>query len=110
MTAIRGLSCAHCGRPIATLNDGWVEWTRNITAGPSTYGGFRIVHHDVGCMYNSRHLFQQNKTDVNMHLDYFVGQAGLNRFTDRLTDGVIDDMESYVEVMKQLITLSYQIR
>jgi hypothetical protein len=71
---LRQWICDSCGEIIENPEDGWLEWyesKRNVLS------NFRIVHHDISCMYNERDLGKRGIIVASQSLDRMIGSNGL---------------------------------
>ena len=70
--------CDSCGGVIEKPEDGWFEWcTKESTGGKDIYADYRIVHHDISCMYNVANLSKKNIMVADHSLETVIGSDGL---------------------------------
>jgi hypothetical protein len=96
--------CDNCGE-IVEIDDGWLEWLESIENGPRS---FRIVHNRDKCFHHTRH-----NDRADNHLEYFLGNTGMQWFLAKLDVGVVldskaenlpalPDIRSYVDTFRRL--------
>ncbi|WP_375103782.1 hypothetical protein ACDZ28_32755 [Paenibacillus sp. RS8] len=99
--------CDHCSDTIEDAKTGWFEWYNDEN---DVQTGFRIVHHDVKCMYNEQQLFKEGKLTKDMHLDYFVTSAGLEHLLEILERDEVKDKSEVSEMIKRIHVPGYEQR
>lgn len=101
--------CDHCGEIINTSNEGWLEWYKDIIEKEfSKRKGYRIVHHNKHCMYDTRQMFSQNKLVSDMHLTDYIGPDGLVLLLSDLDYGDVENNSELVEIIRRLHTPYYE--
>ncbi len=102
--------CDSCGEVIETVNEGWLEWYRDIKekSHNNKGKGFRIVHHDKRCMYNSKAMYQQGKLTADMHLDDYTGPNGLVNLLSKIQYEYVEDDAELVEIIRRLHVPYYE--
>ncbi|WP_158111550.1 hypothetical protein [Staphylococcus aureus] len=93
--------CDDCGEVINEPNDGWLEWYHE-QGEIGNNEGYRIVHHDRKCMYNSKKLFLENKSLSDMHLSDFIGPDGLVTLLSHIEFNDVKDNSELVEIIRRL--------
>lgn len=107
-------TCDECGEPIASPEDGWVEW---LVYGeyPGKGLGLRLVHRwpasprheNGGCGYilkfseKTGHIRPRVGHVYDMHMDYFMGPMGLLRLLEILERGHATQAEA-LEMVRRL--------
>lgn len=103
--------CDSCSEVITKPSEGWLEWYRDLLGGDE-FGknkGFRIVHHDKRCMYDSRQMYhQQRKLTADMHLDSYVGADGLVSLLSKIQYDMNEDDVELVEIIRRLHVPYYE--
>ena len=99
--------CDSCGEVINEPNDGWLEWYHE-QGEIGNNEGYRIVHHDRRCMYNSRKLFLENKSLSDMHLSDFIGSDGLVSLLSHIEFNDVKDNSELVEIIRRLHVPYYE--
>ncbi len=99
--------CDSCGEMIETADDGWLEWYHERDEHFNNKG-FRIVHHDSSCMYDTDVMFQQGKSTSDMHLNSFVGADGLVNLLSKIQYKSVKDEAELVEVIRRLHVPYYE--
>ena len=102
--------CDECGEIISDETNGWLEWYRDIISN-SEFGrnkGFRIVHHDKSCMYDSHQMFSQGKLIADMHLNSFTGPDGLVYLLSKIQYEANEDDSKLVEIIRRLHVPFYE--
>ena len=93
--------CDSCGEVIETSNEGWLEWYHNYRE-ISQGKGFRIVHHNDNCMYDSNAMFREDKLVSGMHLDRFIGADGLVNLLSKIQYDYVENNAELVEIIRRL--------
>lgn len=96
--------CDKCGEIIDKEEDGWLEWYHEYDDDMvyRSDQGFRIVHHDKRCMYNSRAMHNANKGVSDMHLEDFTGPNGLANLLSSIELEKCKDNKELIEIIKRL--------
>lgn len=110
--------CDTCGKPIETVEDGWVEWLSVEDLKNNTYRqyGLRLVHHkpasprntEDGCQYNAQEQFQNNRATVqDTPLEELVGGFGLMNLLEYIDAKDLPNKD-VVEMIKRLHVPLYE--
>tara|TARA_Y100000588_G_scaffold201434_1_gene215043 strand:- start:58 stop:552 length:495 start_codon:yes stop_codon:yes gene_type:complete len=114
LNPLRQWICDQCGEVIQKPEDGYLEWIRNPEG---LYEGFKIVHHKTASplQYENDGCFHYtNAPDRHdLHLDAFIGNAGLPKLLSLVDNGCIADpfdetgikvanMREYMELFRRL--------
>lgn len=99
--------CDNCGEVINEPNDGWLEWYHE-QGEIGNNEGYRIVHHDRKCMYNSKKLSLENKSLSDMHLSDFIGSDGLVTLLSHIEFNDVKDNSELVEIIRRLHVPYYE--
>ncbi len=102
--------CDTCGKRIEDVEDGWIEWLNSGVNGKTTYKGMRLVHHNKVCRYNETVVSNTHKDTIvsDNHLKYFIGDDGLMRMFEYLSDGFFEDTSEVYEMIKRLNVAGYE--
>lgn len=106
--------CDQCGKAIASVGEGWLEWLRyRVAPGDAASGSHaRIVHHVVaspqgGCYYNEDAALQAGATIADGHLESYLGPDGLMRLTELLLTRALPQDE-VAELIRRLHVPGYE--
>ncbi|MBB4127365.1 hypothetical protein GGR77_002679 [Xanthomonas translucens] len=110
-------TCDQCGRPINSVEDGWVEWLqRQVTPEQWQSHSLRLVHfhtaspfHDAGgCQHNERAWFARDKSIIgDLPLSSFLGPDGLMTLLEFSSDRRFD-FDVLIELIKRLHIPGYE--
>lgn len=110
LIALEQWCCDHCGEKIERVEDGWLEWYRDIRSEEPNFKGkgFRIVHHSPKCMYDSREMYRENKLTADMHLEDFTGPDGLVYLLSFIENQRVEDPSELIEIIRRIHTPYYE--
>ncbi len=94
--------CDSCGQVIESVDQGRVENLWKCSEGKSKSYGLRIVHYEEKCMYND---------DAHLHrvpLSFYTGQDGLMQLLTLISDGVFENNDEILEVIKRIFIEDYE--
>lgn len=96
--------CDTCGKVIEDVKDGWLEWYYDYDGDMvlRSNKGYRIVHHDKRCMYNSSKMHNAGKGVSDMHLEDFTGPNGLANLLSDIELERCEDNKEIIEIIKRL--------
>ncbi|MDF9844962.1 MULTISPECIES: hypothetical protein [unclassified Paenibacillus] len=97
--------CDSCNQIINRVQDGWFEWYDDSN---NQQTGFRIVHNNHQCMYNTRTLFAQGRSTRDMHLDAFVGGRGLVYLLSLIEHPEVTNKAEVTEMVRRLHVAHYE--
>ncbi|MGQ5255090.1 hypothetical protein [Xanthomonas arboricola] len=114
-------TCDQCGKPILSVEDGWVEWLNgDIKDGwEGTSQHLRLVHivsasPEKGrlkhaCYHNTDYWFKEKRyTVADLPLSEFVGPDGLITLLAFLADKRFSDQSEVLELIKRLHVPNYE--
>lgn len=106
--------CDSCGHPIASAEDGWVEWIEFRTAAGRQGRDLRLVHHMAATPTGKRCQFNQqaerNRDDgliADASLSDFLGADGLMDLLSMLEEGCLP-RDEVLEMIKRLHIEGYE--
>lgn len=122
MEVIAPWICDACGKDIASVGDGWVEWlnrldpvTRRVEG---SYSNLRLVHHrrasprastKNACYHDEDAYFAKYEATVaDLPLDSFIGPDGLVLLLEFLSDKRFVEPEEVLELIKRLHVPGYE--
>ena len=94
--------CDSCGQVIESVDQGWVENLWKCSEGKSKRYGLRIVHYEEKCMYNDYEHFHR------VPLSFYTGQDGLMQLLTLISDGVFENNDEILEVIKRIFIEDYE--
>lgn len=98
--------CDSCGKTIATVEEGWVEW-HHVVGGDER--GLRLVH-KAGCQYDRDALFKDGKRLVSdLALEDFLGPDGLMLLLSFFVVKPAMPREEVIEMIKRLHVAGYEL-
>lgn len=107
LTPLKQWYCDSCGELISKQEDGWLEWYTDLED-YTNRRGYRIVHHNKQCMYDSRNMFTQKKSVSDMHLSSYLGPDGLVNLLSDIDLGYVRDNSELVEIIRRLHVPYYE--
>lgn len=102
--------CDSCGKVISSPDDGLLEWYQD-SLGNHERGkdkGFRIVHNDDKCAYDSRKMYLKGKSTSDSHLESFIGPDGLSELLVFIGLDKVEDSSEFVDIIRRLHTPYYE--
>ncbi|MGF6354050.1 hypothetical protein ABIE27_001960 [Paenibacillus sp. 4624] len=99
LTPLKQWICDSCGG-ILEVDDGWFEWYEDRKTGKEK--GFRIVHNQEECQYDSMKLYRDEKSTRDMHIQAYLGTEGFVELLSMLDEGKIEDVKEWTEVVRRL--------
>ncbi|MFB9114822.1 hypothetical protein QSH39_019755 [Xanthomonas arboricola pv. corylina] len=113
-------TCDECGKPILSVEDGWVEWL-NGSRGQQWEGTLhrlRLVHYRSAspyadrrnaCYHDEKHWFAAKKYTVSdLPLSEFTGPDGLVTLLAFLADKRFAEPSEVLELIKRLYVPNYE--
>lgn len=94
--------CDSCGEIIESVNDGNLEWYSDREISIFKGKGFRIVHNNEKCTYDSNVMFKRGKSNSDGHLNSFIGSDGLVSLLSKFQYERVEDNSELVEIIRRL--------
>lgn len=113
-------TCDQCGKPILSIEDGWVEWLNGSDAEhwEGTLHNLRLVHHRSAspyadrknaCYHDEDHWRAAKKYTVSdLPLSEFVGADGLVTLLSFLAEKRFSEPSEVLELVKRLHVPNYE--
>jgi hypothetical protein len=98
--------CDNCGLIIERAEEGWLEWYEDTESNQSA--GFRIVHHDTLCQYDSSKLDGKNKSVSDGHLQNFTGYDGFSILLGMFDYANLADNHELTEIIRRIHLPNYE--
>jgi hypothetical protein len=98
--------CDSCGLIIEKVEDGWFEWFADTETNKST--GFRIVHDNQRCHYNSEELKRERSSFSHIPLQNVTGYDGLAILLVMFVDNSPADSYELAEIIRRVHLPNYE--